>query len=126
MYCHSTRGSEVAATDGQWLLSMLPECVTPKNPDNSPRAHAHSPHILPTLCISITFVMSLNDITIICFPFPTGKPCTCAGEQHQLTCTPAGIPPGCSSTTMHGPSHHFHILNSKSVTYISRHYGNVT
>ena len=44
-----------------------------KNPDDSLKAHAHSLYIPPPLYISITFVTSLNDITIICFPFPGGK-----------------------------------------------------
>ena len=70
MYSHSTRGTEVATTEGQWLLSKLPECSAPKTPDDSLKAHAHSSHIPPTLLVSITFVMSLNDVTIICFPFP--------------------------------------------------------
>ena len=135
MYSHSTRGTEVATTEGQWLLSKLPEYVTHKNPGNSPKAHA------PTLCISIMFVMSLNDITIICFPLLVGNPCACAGEpcwlactptsippsssstgMHRpepcwLACTPAGTPPNCSSTAMHGPSCQFRIPNFEPVTH---------
>ena len=44
-----------------------------KNPDNSPEAHAHFSYIPPTLHISITFVTSLNDITIICLSLSAGK-----------------------------------------------------
>ena len=116
------RGTKVAATEGQWLLSKLPECSAPKTPDNSPEAHACSPYIPPTLCISITFVTSLNDITIICFPLPVGKPCTCAGEPCWLTCTPASILPGCSSTAMYGPSHQFCIPNFEPVTLSPRYF----
>ena len=119
MYSHCMRGTEVATAEGQWLLSKLPECSAPKTPDDSPGAHVHSPYIPPTLHISITFVMSLNDITIICFPLLAGKPCTCTGELHQLACAPTGIPPCCSSTAMHRQSHQFHILNSEPVTYIT-------
>ena len=85
-------------------------------PDDSPEAHAHSPYIPPTLCISIMFMTSLNDIMIICFPLLVGKPCACAGELHKLTCTPASIPPSCSSTAMHGSSHQFCIPNFEPVT----------
>ena len=45
MYSHSMRGTEVAATEGWWLLSKLPECSAPKTPDNSLKAQAHSPYI---------------------------------------------------------------------------------
>ena len=49
-----------------------------KNPDNHLKGHVCSPYIPPTLCISITFMTSLNDITIICFPLPVGKTlCMC-------------------------------------------------
>ena len=33
----------------------------------------HSPFILPAFCVSITTVMSLNDIMIVCSPFLAGK-----------------------------------------------------
>ena len=59
MYSHFMRGTRVAATEGHWLLSKLPECSAPKTPDDSPEAHAHSPDIPPTLHICIMFVMSL-------------------------------------------------------------------
>ena len=45
MYSHSTGGTEVAATEGQWLLSKLPECSAPKPPGNSLEACVHSPYI---------------------------------------------------------------------------------
>ena len=47
MYSHSMRGTKVAITEGQWLLSKLPECVAPKNPDDSLKAHAPSPYVPP-------------------------------------------------------------------------------
>ena len=52
MYSHSMRGTEVATTEGQWLLSQLPECVAPKNPDDSCELMCTSPYILPTLYVS--------------------------------------------------------------------------
>ena len=110
------RGTEVAATEGQWLLSKLPECSAPKTPDDSLKACVHSPYIPPTLCISITFVTSLNDVMIVYFPLPVGNPRACTGEPHQLTCTPAGIPPSCLSIATHGPSCQFHIPSFKPVT----------
>ena len=65
------------------------------------------------------FVTSLNDVTIVCFPLPVGKPCTYTGEPCQLACIPASIPPGRVSTAMHGPSRQFRIPNFDPVTYIS-------
>ena len=44
-----------------------------KNPNDCPKAHVCSPYIPPTLCISITFVMSLNDVMIVCSPLLAGK-----------------------------------------------------
>ena len=37
MYSHSTRGTEVATTEGQWLFSKLPECSAPKTQTTAPR-----------------------------------------------------------------------------------------
>ena len=123
MYSHSMRGTKVAATEAWWLLSRLPECSAPKTPDDSLKACACSPYIPPTLCISITFVMSLNDIAIVCFPLPAGKCCICTGEPCQLVCAPAGVRPICFSTATHGPSHQFHIPNFKPVTLSPRYFG---
>ena len=47
MYSHSTRDTKVATTEGQWLLSQLPECSAPKTLDDSPEAHVCSPYIPP-------------------------------------------------------------------------------
>ena len=52
MYSHSMRGNEVATTEGWWLLSKLPECVAPKNQDDSLELMCTSPYILPNLYIS--------------------------------------------------------------------------
>ena len=52
MYSHSTRGNEVAATEGWWLLSMLPECVAPKYPDDSLKLVCTSPYILLILYVN--------------------------------------------------------------------------
>ena len=123
MYSHSTRGTEITVTEGQWLLSKLPECSSPKTPDNSLEAHACSPYIPLTLHISLMFVTSLNNVRIVFFPLLVGKPCAYAGEPCWLGCTPAGIPPACSSTAVHGPSHQFHIPNSKPVTFTPRYSG---
>ena len=49
----------------------------------------------PTLHISITFVTSLNDVTIICLPFLQEKHCAHAGEPCWFTCTPTSIPTNC-------------------------------
>ena len=76
-----------------------------KNPDDSLKAHVHSPYIPPTLCISITFMTSLNDIMIVCFPLLGGKKhCTCAAKPCWLTCAPTWIPTSCFSTATHEPS----------------------
>ena len=76
-----------------------------------------------TLCVSIIFLMSLNDVTIVCFLLLVGKPCTCTGEPCQLTCAPTGIPPSCFSTATHGPSDQFRIPNFKPVTLSPRYFG---
>ena len=52
MYFHSARGTKVATTEGQWLLSKLPECSAAKNPNNSLKLMCASPYILPTLYIN--------------------------------------------------------------------------
>ena len=115
------RGTKVAVTEGQWLLSKSPECSAPKNPDNCLKAHACSPYIPPTLCISITFVMSLNDVMIVCFPLSLGKTLHMHRRAmlahlciHQHPHQPISMFP----TATHGPSHQFSIPNFEPVTYI--------
>ena len=73
MYSHSTRGTEVALTEGWWLLTRYIRCTAAKNLDNSLELMCASPYILPTLCVSIMTVTSLNDVMIVCFPLPAGK-----------------------------------------------------
>ena len=92
MYSHSSRGTKVAATEGQWLLSKWLECTAAKNPDDNLKLMCTFPYILPTLYISITVVTSLNDVTIVCYPLLVGKPCACAQESCQLAYASAGIP----------------------------------
>ena len=92
MYSHSMRGTKVAATEGQWLLSKLPECVAPKNPDDSLKLMCTSPYILPTLYTSIMAMMSLNDVTIFCLPLQVGKT-LCMHSRVMLThLQTAGVP----------------------------------
>ena len=85
-----------------------------KNPDDSLEALVCCPYIPPTLCVSITFEMSLNDVMIICFHLLVGKtlhmcrramPVCLHSHQHFSTAT-------------HEPFHQFHIPNFESVTYI--------
>ena len=101
---------------GSVASQQVTQMFSSKNPEYSQEAHACSPYLPPTLCLSITFVMSLNDIRIICFPLLAGKPCTCTGEPCCLTCAPTSIPPLCSSTAMHRPSHQFCTPEFKPVT----------
>ena len=95
MYSYSTKGTQVTTTEGWWLPNKLPECSAPKNWDNSLKTHLCCPYIPPTLCISITFVTSLNDVMIVCFPLPVGKSTvhaqeSCAGlPAHLLVSLPA-------------------------------------
>ena len=64
------RGTEVAATEGRWLLSKLPECSAPITPDNSLEAHVHSPYIPHyPMCKH-----DVHDVTIVCFLLLVGKP----------------------------------------------------
>ena len=116
MYSSSMRGTKVAATEGQWLLSKLPECSAPKNPDSSFKAHVHCPYIPPTLCISTIYVTSLNYVTIICFPLLTGK-ALCMHRRvtpvHLWTCQ---HPHWLFSTATHKPSSQLHIPNFEPVT----------
>ena len=82
MYSCSMRGTKVAATEGQWLLNKLPECSAP----NTQTIALRLMHTLliypPTLCISITFVTSLNDVIIICFPSFSRKNTAHVQESH--------------------------------------------
>ena len=66
-----------------------------KNLDDSLEAHVHSPYIPPTLCISIMFVTSLNDVTIICFPFVAGKALHMHRRAAMVHLHTAGIPANC-------------------------------
>ena len=73
----------------------------------------------PPLCISIMLVTSLNDITIICFPFLAGKTlCMCrrAALAHLCICQHPCWPTLVFSTAMHGPYHQFHIPDFEPVT----------
>ena len=95
-----------------------------KNPDNSHKAHAFSPYIPPTLCVSITFMMSLNDVTIICFPPLMGKTLHMhrrATPSHLHICWHPHWSILMFPTAMHGPSCQFCIPNSEPVTHISMH-----
>ena len=108
---------------GSVASQQVTRMFSSKNPDDSLRAHVCSPYIPPALCISITSMMSLNDIMTICFPLPVGKHCTCAGEPCQLTCTPTSTPTSYFSTATHELSHQFHIPNFEPVTLSSRYFG---
>ena len=77
---------------GSVAFQQVTRMFSSKNPDDSLEAYVCSPYIPPTLCISITFVTSLNDVMIVCFPLLVGKPCACTEELCQLACTPTGIP----------------------------------
>ena len=120
MYSPSIRGHEVAMTEGQWLLSKLPECSAPKNPHDSPEAHACSPYIPPTLYVSITFVMSLNDVMIICFPLSVGKALHMCRRAMPVCLHTHQHPHQLFSTAMHEPAPQFHIPNLQPVTLIQR------
>ena len=121
MHSHSMRGTKVAATKGWWLPSRLPECSAPKTQIIASRLmHILLIYPLP-LCISIILVMSLNDVTIICFPFLVGKALHMHRRAepaclhiHQHPCQPILVFPA----AMHGPHHQFCIPNFEPVTYI--------
>ena len=82
MYSCSMRGTKVATTEGQWFLITLPECSAPKTQTIALRL-VHGLLIYPpTLCISITFMTSLNDIMIVCFPSLGGKNTAHVQESH--------------------------------------------
>ena len=66
-----------------------------KNPDDSLEACACSPDIPCYPVHQHMFVMSLNDVMIICFLFWWEKHCTCAGEPCWFACTPISIPTNC-------------------------------
>ena len=119
MYSHFMRGTNVGTTEGRWLLSKLPECSSPKTPDNSLEAYMHSPYISPYL----THKHNNCDVMIICSSLLVGKPCTCTREPHPLAHAPTSIPPICLSTAMHRPSHQFHIPNFEPVTLSPRYFG---
>ena len=113
------RGNEVAATEGWWLLSKLPECSAPK----TQMIASNLMHALliypPPLCISIMLVTSLNDITIICFPFLVGKAlhmCRRAALAHLHICWHPHQLILVFPTAMHGPYCQFHIPNFQPVT----------
>ena len=76
------RGTKVAATESQWLLSKSPECSAPKTKMIPSRLMCTLFLYLPTLCINITLVTSLNDVTIICFPLLVGKNTVHVQESH--------------------------------------------
>ena len=72
----------------------------------------------PTLCVSIMFMTSLNDVTIVCFLLLVGKalPMHRTGMLVHL-CThwyPCQLFP----MAAHEPSHQFRILNFKPLTCI--------
>ena len=68
----------------------------------------------PPLYISITLVTSLDDVTIICFPFLAGKTLHMhrrAALAHLHICQHPHQPILVFPTAMHGPYHQFHIPN---------------
>ena len=109
------------AAKGWWILSKLPEYSAPKTQTTAPR-FMHTLLIYPpTLCISITFMTSLNDIMIVHFPLSMGKAlhmCRTAMPVHlhihQHLCQ-------LFSTATHEPSHQFCIPNFEPVTHIFKH-----
>ena len=110
---------------GQWLLSKLPECSAPKTQTIASRLVYALLIYLPTLCISITFVISLNDVMITCFPPSAGKTLHMHRKATlaclhicQHPCQPISKFP----TVKHGPSHQFHIPSSKPVTLSLRYF----
>ena len=122
MYSHSMRGTKVTATAGWWLLSKLPECSAPKTQMTALRL-VHALLIYsPTLCISIMFVTSLNDITIICFPLLAGKALhMCRRAMPVCLCT-HWHPHWLFSTATHEPFCQFHIPYFEPVTLSSRYF----
>ena len=91
MYSSSMRGTEVAATEGQWLHSKLPECSAPKTEMTALRLMCTLLIYPCMLCISIMFMMSWSSASL----FWQEKHCACVGEPCQFTCAPAGIPTDC-------------------------------
>ena len=121
MYSPSIRGTEVAMTEGQWLLTKLPECSAPKTQMMASRL-MHTLLIYPTtLCISIMFMTSLNYVMIICFPLPVGKT-LCMHRGALPTCLHTCQHPHQTNLTVPIATHELtcksHILNFKPVTYI--------
>ena len=92
MYSLSMRGTEVAMTEGWWLLSKLPECSAPKTKMIASRLMHASLIYPPTLCISVAFMTHHNHLLP---SFGRKKHCACAGEPHWFTCAPASIPANC-------------------------------
>ena len=112
------KSTKVAVIEGRWLLNKLPECLSPKTQMTASRL-VHTLLIYPhTLYISIMFMTSLNDVTIICFPLLVGKGLhMCRRAMPVCLCT-HHHPHQLFSTAMHEPSHQFCILNFEPVTYI--------
>ena len=123
MYSHSTRGTKVAMTEGQRLFSKLPECSAPKTQMIASRL-MHTLLIYPlTLCVSITFVTSLNDVTIVCFPFLAGKALHMPRRAMTVHLYTLQHPHQLFPTAVHGPSHQFCIPNSEPVTLSPWYFG---
>ena len=123
MYSCSMRSTEVSMTEGQWLLSKLPECSAPKTQMIASRL-MHALFIYPpALCINIMFVTSLIDVTIICFPLPAGKTLhMCRRATPVCLCT-HWCPHLLFSTATHEPFCQFYIPNFKPVTLSPRYFG---
>ena len=74
LYSHSSRGTEVAMTEGRWLLKRSVGCTAAKKSQMiSLKLVCAPPYIPPTFYVSITTETSLNDVTIICFPLLMGN-----------------------------------------------------
>ena len=118
MYSPSTRGTEVATTEGWWLLCKVPECSVPKTKMTAPRLMHALLIYRPTLCISIMFMTSLNDITIVCFPLLAGKALHMYRRAMPVCLCNRWHPGRLFSTATHEPSRQFRIPNFEPVTYI--------
>ena len=109
---------------GSVACQQIIRMFSSKNPDDSLKACVHSSYIPPFLCISITFVTSLNDVTIVCFPLLVGKTlCMCrrAMQAHLHICWHPCWLISAVPTAMHGPACQFHIPNFEPVTHTHTH-----
>ena len=105
---------------GSVASQQVTRMFSSKNPDDSLEGHVHSLYIPPPLCISIMFVTSLNDIMIVCFPFPVENHAHVQKSYDSSLCTCQH--PYWTNLTVPIATHkltcQFHIPTFEPVTYV--------